>query len=208
MVEEIRVYAEGGGDGKDTKALVRQGFHCFLNDLVLRARTLRIKWQIIACGPRAAAYSSFMTALRTHPGAFNVLLVDSEGPVSNSPKRHLEARDGWNLLTVDDEHCHLMVHMMEAWFLTDVETLKNFYGQGFNANSLPGNPAVEQIAKADLESALKAATKHTTKGEYHKIKHGPKLLKDLSVLKVRAAAPHCDRIFSVLEGKMTQTLTN
>ncbi len=96
-----------------------------------------------------------------------------------------------------------MVHMMEAWFFADVETLKNFFGQGFNPNCLPGNQHVEQIAKADLESALKAATKHTAKGEYHKIKHGPKLLKTLSALKVRRAAPHCNRIFTTLEGKLT-----
>ena len=32
MVKEIRVYIEGGGDGKNTKALIRQGFSGFLQD--------------------------------------------------------------------------------------------------------------------------------------------------------------------------------
>jgi hypothetical protein len=95
-----------------------------------------------------------------------------------------------------------MVQTVEAWLVADVDAVSKFYGQGFNANTIPKNPNVEQISKEDLESTLKRATRNTPKGEYHKIKHGPKLLGQVDVSKVRKAAPHCDRLFVTLEGKM------
>jgi Domain of unknown function (DUF4276) len=127
-----------------------------------------------------------------------VLLVDSEGPVNHGPKEHLKSRDGWNLPDISGEHYHLMVQMMVAWMVADPDALSKFYGQGFNANALPRNPNVEQIGKADLESALKEATRRTAKGEYHKIHHGPKILSQLDVAKVRRAATHCNRLFMTL----------
>jgi len=91
---------------------------------------------------------------------------------------------------------------MEAWLIADIDTLKKFYGQGFKENSIPRNPNVEQIDKKQLEPSLKAATRQTSKGEYHKIRHASKLLGLLNVDKVRVAASHCDRIFTVLIKKM------
>ena len=52
MVKEIRIYIEGGGDDRDTKRQMRQGFSGFLKDLVQIARSKRIKWDIIVCGSR------------------------------------------------------------------------------------------------------------------------------------------------------------
>jgi hypothetical protein len=43
--------------------------------------------------------------------------------------------------------------LLEAWFLADKDALKACYGQGFNPNSIPGNPNVEQIAKATVATA-------------------------------------------------------
>ncbi|MFQ5794411.1 MAG: DUF4276 family protein [Candidatus Bipolaricaulia bacterium] len=145
MISEIRIYIEGGGDYKDTKARMRQGFGNFLEDLRHIARSRRIRWQIIACGPRNDAHNNFLMALETHPDAFNVLLVDSEGPVDTSPCKHLEIRDGWSLPGVDDAHCHLMVQIMEAWLVADIDTLSDFYGHRFNPNPIPKNPNVEEI---------------------------------------------------------------
>ncbi|MEN8218298.1 MAG: DUF4276 family protein [Pseudomonadota bacterium] len=106
------------------------------------------------------------------------------------------------LPNVDDEHCHLMVQTMEAWLIADIETLQKFYGQGFKKNAIPKNPEVEKIDKKQLEPSLKAATRHTRKGEYHKIQHASKLLALLEVEKVRQVAPHCDRLFRILIQKM------
>ena len=202
MVNEIRIYVEGGGQDRDAKARLGAGFNGFLADLRTLARSRRIKWQIIPCGSRDEAYRKFVKALKTHPDAFNVLLVDSEAPVKETPWQHLQRRDGWNSHAVDDAQCHLMVQMMEAWFIADIDSLQRFYGQGFNASALPRNPNVEEIPKQQIESSLKTATRRTTKGEYHKTHHAPKILEQLDVSKVREAAPHCNRLFTTLEKKI------
>ena len=204
MVSEIRIYVEGGGDGNQTKATVREGFGRFLQEIVRAVRSQQVRWQIVACGPRQAAFENLLIALDTHPDSFNVLLVDSEGPVNHGPKEHLKSRDGWNLPDIGTEHYHLMVQMMEAWLVADRDALSQFYGQRFNANAIPRNPNVEQIGKPDLDSALKEATRHTTKGEYHKIHHGPKILGQLDVSRVRRTAAHCDRLFTTLSDRINR----
>jgi hypothetical protein len=202
VVREIRVYAEGGGDSKDTKAFLRQGFSIFLRDLVLMARQKGIRWQIVTCGSRNSAFDAFRTAVRENQDSFNILLVDSEAHVETTPWLHLQRRDGWDGDGLSDDHCHLMTQAMEAWFIADVDTLANFYGAGFHRNSLPRNPNVEQIPKAQLEPSLKAASRATQKGEYHKIQHAYKLLEIVNVNLVRQASRHCERIFAILAAKM------
>ena len=198
MVREIRVYVEGGGDGKDTKSVVRNGFSSFLGEIIAEVRKKRIGWSIVSCGPRNAAFDNFRIALETHPEAFNILLVDSEGAVEDKPWKFLKNRDGWSLRAGQNEQCHLMVQLMESWLIADVDALKKFYGNDFNESSIPLNPDVEKIPKQDVEISLKKATIKTQKGEYHKIHHGPKILELLDVSKVRNAAPHCDRLFNTL----------
>ena len=204
MTQEIRVYVEGGGDWKENKARLRQGFNGFLKSIVDLARGKRIKWEVSPCGSRKQAFDAFQTALRTHPNAFNVLLVDSEGSVSSEPRQYLRERNGWNLSSVDEEQCHLMVHTMEAWIIADITALKKFYRQGFHSGAIPKTPDVEQIEKSKVESSLKAATRKTQKGEYHKIRHASELLKLIDPAKVRKAAAHCDRLFLTLEQKIDQ----
>jgi hypothetical protein len=97
-----------------------------------------------------------------------------------------------------------MVQMMEAWLVADREALRKFYGQRFNANAIPRSPNVEQIGKQDLESALKEATRHMAKGEYHKIHHGPKILSQLDVSRVRKAATYCNRLFTTLADRINR----
>lgn len=136
-------------------------------------------------------------------GAFNVLLVDSEGAVSHAPWTHLRNCDNWESPSVTDEHCHLMVQAMEAWIIADMHTLRDFYGQGFNSNPIPQRPDVENVPKSDLESSLKTATRNTQKGEYHKIRHAPKVLSLLDVTTVRNRAPYCDRLFKTITDYLT-----
>jgi len=202
VVNEVRIYAEGGGGGKDSKAAIRRGFGEFLRQLRALARDRRIRWNIIACGPRNAAFDAFETALRTHAAAFNVLLVDAEGAVNQTPWGHLQERDGWNHPHVADDHCHLMVQMMEAWFVADIDTLESFYGNGFRRQAIPVRNEVEAIDKAILETALQNATRDSRKGPYHKIRHGSKLLCLIDSQIVRSKAPHCERLFGTLAHKI------
>lgn len=202
VVTEIRIYAEGGGDSKDTKAFLREGFSAFLQDLSSIARDKRIRWQVVTCGGRNATFEAFRTALEQHSDAFNVLLVDSESPVQTTPWAHLEQRDAWPDSGIHDDHCHLMTQAMEAWFVADVPALRAFYGQGFRQNSLPRNPDVEQIPKDQLEPSLIAATRDTKSGEYHKADHAWKILKLIKPATVRDASRHCERLFVTLRAKM------
>lgn len=203
LVSEIRIYFEGGGEERAGKTRLRQGFHAFFQEVIALARDNRVKFQLVACGRRSNAYRNFCNAIQDHARAFNVLLVDSEEAVDCDPWTHLRSRDGWTRPDgIEDRHCHLMAQAMEAWFVADIETLRGYYGVGFNPNPVPNNPDVEQIPKNTLESSLKAATRNTQKGEYHKIRHASAILERLSAEKVQGAAKHCRRLFESLESEI------
>jgi len=202
MVTAIRIYAEGGGDSRDAKAFLREGFSAFLGHLNLMAREKGIRWHIVTCGPRNAAFDAFRTAQAQHPEAFNVLLVDSEAPVRTTAWSHLHERDGWDAGGQSDDCCHLMTQAMEAWFIADVAALAGFYGQGFRDSDIPRNPDVEQVPKAQLERTLRDASRHTQKGEYHKARHAWRILKLIDPDTVRRASVHCDLLFTTLQAKM------
>ncbi|MBF0549312.1 MAG: DUF4276 family protein [Deltaproteobacteria bacterium] len=204
MTREIRIYVEGGGDAKEGKLAVRNGFNDYFRALRQLARQKKIRWRVIACGSRGEAFRGFRIALRDQPDAHNVLLVDSEAPVvAQDPWQHLAARDGWEITGLLNRPCYMMVQALEAWIIADRETLQSYYGQGFKLNAIPKHHNVEHIERDSLEPALKAATRLTSKGEYHKIRHGPKLLALLSSEEVCRKAKHCRRLFedlnSVLE---------
>lgn len=201
MVKEVRLYIEGGGNSADGRARLRGGFGQFFEGIVQRARKHNVRWRIIMCGPRAEAFKSFQQALRIHTDAFNILLVDSEGPVKGTPWAHLAAhQDQWQRPSdASDEACHLMVETAESWLLADPEALQRYYGKGFAVGSLPRTKNVESIPKATVTTALDAATHGTRKGGYHKIDHCSDLLGLVDPSRVRASAPHCARLFTVLE---------
>ncbi len=201
MTSEIRLYVEGGGDQKETKAQLRTAFGAFLKEVRDRARKKRIHWSIITCGGRTSTFDDFQTALRSHPDALNVLLVDAEAPVTpGSPWEHLKSRsgDGRDNPGMEDKHCHLMVQTMEAWLIADRERLREYYGQGFRENALPDNPNVEEIDKKILMAALKRATRGTNKKEYHKTRDAPKILERIRPAEVGARASSCRRLFQTL----------
>lgn len=205
MVNDIRIYIEGGGRSDHTKTLMRQGFSEFFRELVTIARERRVDWRIVACGSRENAFRAFQIALKANPKAFNVLLVDSEEAVSQPPWQHLAMRDNWaRPQGATDAHCQFMVQCMEAWIIADRNALRAFYGLNFLPNALPQPRNVESTDKVAIANHLERATRNTQKGEYHKINHGTKLLAKIDPRIVRAACPHCERFFVTLTGKMTE----
>ena len=197
MVDEVRIYVEGGGDGKSSKAKLREGFGIFLSELRQKAREKRIRWNLTACGGRDQAHRGFANAMASYPKALVVLLVDSEGPITfgTDKRTYLQDRDGWDIQTTTEDQCHLMVQDMEAWLLADPEALSTYYGQGFNARAIPASPNIETIAKNQLIPTFEKATKATQKGTYHKIRHGTALLARVNPMIVRGKSPHCDDLF-------------
>ncbi len=153
------------------------------------------------CGGRSSTFDDYKTALKSHPDALNLLLVDGEAPVNcDSPWDHLKQRPGdeWDNPGVDDKQCHLMVQTMEAWLIADREILAKYYGQDFQDSALPNNPDVEAVGKVTLAKALKQATRKTKKGEYHKTRHAPAILERIRPSEVRSKASFCDRLFKIV----------
>ncbi len=94
-----------------------------------------------------------------------------------------------------------MVQAMEAWFLADRAALERFYGTGFRRNSLPGSE-VEAIRKEDLEPSLKRASKETSKGEYHKTRHGFALLALIDPSKIENSSPNAAALHQFLREQL------
>jgi hypothetical protein len=199
MVTEIRLYIEGGGSEEATKRQLRRGFHRFLGEINTEARRKGISFKPITCGSQNETFEIFSRALVEHPKAINLLLVDSDRPVSTSRLGHIRTHFKRHWKGLGEDRCHLMVQVMEAWFLADLQVLKSFYSQGFNENTLPKSGDVETVPKDTLLADLKVATRRSRKGEYDKIEHASKLLAMIRSEVVRKASRHCDCLFKALE---------
>lgn len=184
----IRIYVEGGFEGS-TKSNCRKAFGAFLGKVIPSG-----SFKIIASGSRRDAYEDFCTALNRHPEDFVILLVDSEDAVTATVWRHLYLREGdkWTRpASAGEDRAHLMVRVMEAWFLADRQALSAYYGQGFLRNSLPRQKDIELIEKERVFKSLSHSSKPTQKGEYHKTKHGFDLLELIDPSLVRARLIAC-----------------
>ncbi len=197
-MKELWIFVEGGG-GKDSKDELRRAFSEFLEEPREAARGKGVHWRIVMCGSRDATYKAFRNAVRDFRDALVFLLVDAEREVSGTPRAHLAARDPWDLSLADDDQCHLMAQVMESWFLADPDALARFYGPQFGIKQIPPRNNVEEVPKSEVEAVLKSSTAKTSKGEYHKIRHGAPLLESLNAERVRSRAPHCNRLFEALQ---------
>ncbi len=209
MVKEIRIYIEGDTKhkGKNTDITLRQGFNSFFRELVDKAKSKNMTLRPITYGSKFETFKKFLDGKREYQNTFVLFLLDSDAPIDEdeTPKSFLQKQNPlWHLQEAEENQCHLMVHLMESWFFADKDKLAEFYGQNFNRNALTKNANVEKIKKSDVENHLANATKNTQKGEYHKTKHGAKLLEIINPQKVREAAPHCERLFQIISEKIDE----
>jgi hypothetical protein len=201
----ITIYVEGGGN-PTLKRNFRKAFHKFFEKTELKGKLP----EVIPCGGRKEAYDDFCTALKqARPNHIPLLLVDSEAVVEDGVTSwaHLKDNDGWQIpLGATDDHAHLMVQCMEAWFLADVAFLQKFYGSKFRHSALPGQPNLETIPKSDLFNALKRATKDCSgKGEYHKGRHSFRILEEVDPQLVQERSKHAKRLIEVLLNLVNET---
>ena len=192
MVTELRIYFEGDNQ-------LRPGFHGFLREIKDAAGRQRCRFQLVEA--KGTPVQDFRDALSTHPDAWNVLMLDSDGPIDGSLADLCRSK---KLDPKLQDSVFWMVQVMESWFLADIAALKAYYGDSFQENAVKGNPEVEKILKTDVYSKLKRATKNAKPGEYHKTKHAPALLAAIDVNLVRSAAPNCDRMFRIILGKLAE----
>ena len=203
MTKSIAIYIEGGGNTAQTLTPFRTGMSAFLKSVVDVVRQKRIQWRVIPCGGRKQAYDAFVDALEKEPEVYNVLLVDSEDPVTITvpPWTHLRDRpgNGWaQPAGFDDKRCQMMVACMEAWFLADPDGLKKHFRKHFDDSVLPPVAQVESCTKDDINRALKKATRLTAAEEYKKIRDGAKLLEKVDPAVVRKHCKWCERLFQAL----------
>ena len=192
----FKVYVEGGGNSKVLRSTCRRGFRSFIEKAGLTGGMPRI----IACGNRENAYRMFNTAIAQRDEKA-LLLVDAEGAVSGvGVWQHLKDSDGWEQpKPAIDLQCHLMVQVMESWFLADRQALQHYYGQGYRSEALPPEQAIEQIPKREVLKGLQQASIHTKKGRYSKSEHSFEILAKLDPHKVRTNSFHADRLLRVLQ---------
>ena len=191
-----KLYVEGGGR-RALNRECRKAFGAFLANAGIAPGRVEVE----ACGPRGDAYRTF--GADAHRGLRAILLVDAEGPVTvQSPWQHLQANDGWSRPQgAKDSQCHLMVQLMESWFLADRGALEGFYGQGYRSNVLSPGQNVEHIPKQDVLDGLNQAARNTKKGSYKKGAHSYKILAMLDPAKVKDASHYADRLIRVLSGQ-------
>ncbi len=193
----VRLYVEGGGDTNRLRTACRRGFREFF----LKAGLAGSMPRIIASGSRRSAYDDFCIAQREGVDCA-LLLVDSEEAVAedDGPWDHLSKRDRWpRPPDASDGQCHLMVQVMESWFLADKAALGRYFGKGFNERALPKRDDIEAIPKADVFKGLENATRQTeTKGSYSKGSHSFEILALIDPKLVRRASPYANRLLVVL----------
>ena len=198
--KSVFLYIEGGGDQAALRDELRRGFAEFFR----KAAIDRLP-KIIAGGGRNRTYDLYQIAVRQ--GKTCLLLVDSEDLVEEngeSPWKHFLKRKGdehWTKpLSAADNDVHLMVCCMESWFLADRETLKNYFGQGFNEKSLRHEKnLIESIPKQDVLDGLKKATKNCkTKFVYGKSEHSFALIALIDPQKIEKASPWAEKLLKKL----------
>lgn len=197
MVSPSFLIVEGGGNRKSSKVDCRRGFRKFLEN----ANVQRLP-RIVAGGGRQQAFEKFKEAhSQGHPV---ILLVDREAPVAaahrDNPWHHLKSRDRWKTpASAKAEQCHLMVQLLESWFLADPQKLADYFGQGTNLQKLLGVQDVEQVTKHDVYSRIHLATKATSKGSYDKGRDTCEILSRLDPQKVARSSRFAQRFLDAFK---------
>jgi hypothetical protein len=194
-----KLLVEGAGDRADLSAECRKGFQRLFEKAGLGGMLPRV----VPCGSRSAAFDKFCSELaRCGPDDVVMLLVDSEAPCDGDDAwKHVAQREGdrWEPPAgATSNHLHLMVQVMESWFLADPDALERHFGKGFRREGLPVRTDIEVIAKLEVYRALEAATKSTKSGPYGKGTHSFKLLAELDPDKLQRASPRARRLFDAL----------
>ena len=194
MVAEVTIHFEGHSN-------LRPGFHKLFEPHVNNARQQRIRFKLIAGGSRTEAVKDFLRSCRSQPSNVNVLLIDSEGPISDTASaiQSLRTQNFWDgSVACDDDQVNLMVQAMEAWFIADPQALINHFGQDFDIKVLPSPQNAESVAPGDLTTAIRHGLRHSGRRRYDKVIDGVKLLQLIDHVEVGQYCRHFKRLMDYL----------
>jgi hypothetical protein len=197
----VRVYLEGGSEGKVADSDFRRGWKKFLHQLHDLARSNGYhSLEVVRCKGRSNAYRRFTKRDTEFPADLCVLLVDAETSVADNARVwDIVARregDQWQRpARATERHLYLMVHFVETWLVTDPDALETFYKKDFRRDVLP-TTNLESRSKDQIIQALERATQNTKKGTY---RHGQahEIIELISPQNVKTL-PHGQRLFDSL----------
>jgi hypothetical protein len=202
-VKAIRIYFEG-----DKR--LRPGFRRFLSEIYNLAKTDGCLIEPpIAAGGRDSVVKDYMDALRTHPEAWNILILDSDASDNGRLFDTLSSHSDWHppgrIARPLRESVFWMVQIMESWFLADIPTLKDYFGKGFRESAIRKSADVEIIPKREVYRRLDEAAKATKKGAYSrsKLENAAELLRRTQPDRVKKLSRNCRRIFDTVTGKLS-----
>lgn len=170
----VRVYIEGGAEGRSADSDFRRGWKKFLNELHELARANGYNsLEVVRGKGRSNTFRRFTKRETEYPRDLCVLLADSETAVADDTSVWdvVAEREGDQWQRPDwatNKHLYLMVHFVETWLLTDPDALQTFFKRGFNQEVLPITN-LESRSKDEVDRALAKATRNSKKGAY---KHG------------------------------------
>ncbi len=194
----IKIYIEGGGEGKDLDIRFREAWTKFFKSVGLAGRMPRP----VRGKGRANTFELFSTAIKhSRSGEMPLLLLDSEDPVAagHSAWQHLKVRDGWDKPgDASDDHAYLMVQVMETWLLADPEVLHQYFGKAFKVNKIPAWTNLELQPKQSIFDALDKASAECDTKRYAKGKISFELLGRINPQKVADKCPNARRLLDFL----------
>ncbi len=197
----VRIYIEGGAEGKTADNDFRRGWRKFLKEIhEIAQRSGYQSLEVVRGKSRGEAFRRFRKHQRQFSNDLCVLLVDAETVISTDAKVWdvVAKREGDKWERPDwakEDHLYLMVAFVETWLLADQEALASFFKRGFNPRPLPTSN-LEIRSKRDVEKALKLATKDCKNGPY---RHGQahEVIEFVCPEKVQTLK-HGKRLFDVL----------
>lgn len=196
----IKIYIEGGGEGKDLDIRFREAWTKFFKAAGLAGQMPRP----VRGKGRAHTFDLFSTAVKnSQPNEMPLLLLDSEVAVKNDKTvwQHLKECDGFDKpQNATDEHAYLMVQVMETWFLADINCLRTYFGSKFKADKIPNWTDLESQSKVSVFEALEKATVACEK-PYKKGKVSFDILGKVNPQKVLERCPHAMDLVEFLKNR-------
>ena len=194
----LKIYIEGGGEGKDLDTRFREAWSKFFKTAGLSGQMPRP----VRGKGRQNTYDLFCTALKNkRDKELPLLLVDSESAVSaaHTAWQHLKFQDNWDMPeNGNDDHAYLMVQAMETWLLSDLETLRSFFGSHFKSDKVPAWTNVEAVQKQTVFEALDKATAECGRKQYAKGRVSFEILGQINPQKVIDKCPHAKTFLDFL----------